>query len=67
MTKGTFSQEGLGMNNPNQVQLSLAWALGLKNTASDKTTALCKITSFENVQNRLKQGNFFFHASSTSV
>jgi len=47
------------MNNPNQVQLSLAWALGLKNTKSDKTTALRKITNSENVQNRLKQANYF--------
>lgn len=47
------------MKNPNQIQLSLAWALGLKNTASDKTTALSEITSSENVQNGLKQGNYF--------
>jgi hypothetical protein len=60
MTKGTFRQVGLDMNNQNQIQLSLAWALGLKNTASDKTTALRKITSSENVQNGLKQGNYFF-------
>jgi hypothetical protein len=46
------------MNNPNQIQLSLAWALGLKNTASDKTTTLSEITSSENVQNGLKQGNY---------
>jgi len=47
------------MNNPNQIQLPLAWALGLKNIASDKTTALRKITSSENVKIGLKQGNYF--------
>jgi len=61
-----LGQEGLDMNNPNQIQLSLAWALGLKNTASDKITALSEITSSENVQNGLKPG-IFFHASTTSV
>jgi hypothetical protein len=49
------------MNSPNQIQLSFALALGLKNTASDKTTALGEITSSENVQNGLKQGNYFSH------
>ena len=43
----------------NQIQQSLAWALGLKNIASDKTTALNKMTGSGNVQNGLAKGNYF--------